>query len=118
MERNAARIAAGEPRALVERWNAEWKPAFRDRLATLRPVAPADLDDAALRAHLGELIVLFGRLHDVYFRLTGAAIVLLAPLVPDHYHAMHETAGLIALYSGLGLVWYLTGTDRPRSVAA
>ena len=80
MERNAARIAAGEPRALVERWNAEWKPAFRDRLATLRPVAPADLDDAALRAHLGELIVLFGRLHDVYFRLTGAAIVLLAEL--------------------------------------
>ena len=80
LERNAARLEAGEPRALVERWNAEWKPAFRDRLATLRAVAPADLDDAALRAHLGELIVLFGRLHDVYFRLTGAAIVLLAEL--------------------------------------
>ena len=80
LERNAARLAAGEPRALVERWNAEWKPAFRDRLATLRAVTPADLSDAALRAHLGELIVLFGRLHDVYFRLTGAAIVLLAEL--------------------------------------
>ena len=80
LERNAARLAAGEPGALVERWNAEWKPAFRDRLATLRATAPAGLDDAALRAHLGELIVLFGRLHDVYFRLTGAAIVLLAEL--------------------------------------
>ncbi|WP_051808563.1 PEP/pyruvate-binding domain-containing protein [Actinoplanes subtropicus] len=80
LERNAARLAAGEPRALVERWNAEWKPAFRDRLATLRAVTPAELDDAALRVHLGELIVLFGRLHDVYFRLTGAAIVLLAEL--------------------------------------
>jgi exosortase/archaeosortase family protein len=50
-----------------------------------------------------------------FLRIT--AIVLLAPVFPDHYHAMHETAGLIALYSGLGFVWYLTGTDRPRPVA-
>jgi exosortase/archaeosortase family protein len=51
-----------------------------------------------------------------FLRIT--TIVLLAPLVPDHYHVMHETAGLIALYSGLGFVWYLTGTDRPRPKVA
>jgi exosortase/archaeosortase family protein len=51
-----------------------------------------------------------------FLRIT--AIVLIAPLVPNHYFAMHETAGLIALYSGLGFVWYLTGTDRPRPLAA
>lgn len=37
------------------------------------------------------------------------AIVTLAPTFPNHYHAMHEVAGLVALYSGLGLVWWLTG---------
>lgn len=51
-----------------------------------------------------------------FLRITG--IVLLAPLMPGHYLLLHETAGLIALYSGLGLVWYLTGTDRPRPSAA
>lgn len=38
-----------------------------------------------------------------------AAIVLLAPRFPGHYHALHETAGIIALYTGLGAVWLLTG---------
>lgn len=38
-----------------------------------------------------------------------SAIVLLAPSFPAHYHALHETAGLVALYSGLWLVWLLTG---------
>lgn len=38
-----------------------------------------------------------------------AAIVLLAPKFPGHYHALHETAGLVALYAGLGAVWLLTG---------
>jgi exosortase/archaeosortase family protein len=46
-----------------------------------------------------------------------AAIVLLAPRFPGHYNALHETAGLIALYAGLGAVWLLTGWEpkrRPR----
>lgn len=51
-----------------------------------------------------------------FLRIT--AIVLLAPVFPEHYDLLHETAGLIALYSGLGLVWYLTGTDRPRPTSA
>lgn len=50
-----------------------------------------------------------------FLRIT--AIVLLAPRFPHHYSALHETAGLVALYSGLGLVWVLTGwrlTGKPR----
>lgn len=36
-------------------------------------------------------------------------IVTLAPRFPNHYTALHEVAGLIALYTGLGIVWLLTG---------
>ncbi len=44
-----------------------------------------------------------------------AAIVGLAPRFPGHYHALHETAGLVALYLGLGAVWLLTGwRPKPR----
>lgn len=49
-----------------------------------------------------------------FFRIT--AIVLLAPRFPHHYHALHEIAGLVALYSGLGVVWWLTD-GRPTSHA-
>ncbi|MFT3830884.1 MAG: archaeosortase/exosortase family protein [Opitutaceae bacterium] len=42
-----------------------------------------------------------------------ATIVGLAPRFPGHYHAMHETAGILALYLGLGAVWLLTGW-RPK----
>ena len=48
----------------------------------------------------------------VFNFLRFTAIVLLAPLAPAHYDAVHETAGLIALYSGLGLVWVFTGSER------
>jgi hypothetical protein len=37
------------------------------------------------------------------------AIVVLAPSFPNHYTALHEIAGIVALYSGLGIVWWLTG---------
>lgn len=43
-----------------------------------------------------------------------AAIVSLAPSFPGHYHAMHETAGILALYLGLGVVWLLTGWRPTR----
>ncbi len=54
-----------------------------------------------------------------FIRIT--VIVLLAPRFPNHYGLLHETAGLIALYSGLGLVWLLTGwptgQQSPRKVS-
>ena len=40
-------------------------------------------------------------------------IVLLAPRFPNHYDAMHETIGLIALFAGLGFLWWLLGGIGP-----
>ncbi len=37
-----------------------------------------------------------------------AVIVLLAPRFPGSYDVLHEVAGFSALYSGLGVVWFLT----------
>jgi len=48
----------------------------------------------------------------VFNFLRISVIVLLAPYFPAHYTLLHETAGLVALYSGLGLVWLLTGWHR------
>jgi exosortase/archaeosortase family protein len=50
----------------------------------------------------------------VFNFLRIAGIVLLAPTFSGHYHLLHETAGLIALYSGLGAVWLLTGTRQQQ----
>ncbi|MET0262446.1 MAG: exosortase/archaeosortase family protein [Rariglobus sp.] len=35
------------------------------------------------------------------------AICVLAPSFPNHYHLLHETAGIIMLWSGLGLIGWL-----------
>jgi exosortase/archaeosortase family protein len=40
------------------------------------------------------------------------AIVTLAPSFPNHYAALHEVAGIVALYTGLTVVWWLTGRAR------
>ncbi|MFT3784345.1 MAG: exosortase/archaeosortase family protein [Nibricoccus sp.] len=53
----------------------------------------------------------------VFNFLRISAIVVLAPHFPGHYHAMHETLGLIAQYSGLAAVWWLTGRKRSASKA-
>jgi exosortase/archaeosortase family protein len=50
----------------------------------------------------------------VFNFLRISAIILLAPKFPGHYHTLHETAGIIALYSGLGLVWLITGGSGNR----
>lgn len=46
-----------------------------------------------------------------FLRIT--AIVLLAPSFPQNYFILHEAAGLVALYSGLYVVWLLTGGQPP-----
>jgi exosortase/archaeosortase family protein len=51
----------------------------------------------------------------VFNFLRISAIVLLAPTFPRHYDLLHEIAGLIALYSGLGLVWVVTGYRPSRT---
>ena len=44
-------------------------------------------------------------------------ICLLAPSFPNHYHALHETAGVLILWAGLGLIGWLAWRpalqDRP-----
>jgi exosortase/archaeosortase family protein len=40
-------------------------------------------------------------------------ICLLAPVFPQHYHALHETAGVLMLWTGLGLIGWLAW--RPHS---
>ncbi len=53
----------------------------------------------------------------VFNFLRISTIVLLAPRFPHHYAGLHEIAGLIALYSGLGAVWWLTGRKATRTIA-
>jgi exosortase/archaeosortase family protein len=47
-------------------------------------------------------------------------ICLLAPVFPRHYHALHETAGVLILWTGLGVVgwlaWRPTAPNRPSPV--
>jgi exosortase/archaeosortase family protein len=44
----------------------------------------------------------------VFNLLRIATIVVLTPRFPNHYGLLHETAGIIALYTGLGAVWLVT----------
>jgi exosortase/archaeosortase family protein len=43
-------------------------------------------------------------------------ICLLAPSFPNHYHALHETAGIALLWAGLGLIGWLAW--RPALITA
>ena len=72
-ERIGAAITAREPELAIERWQAEWKPAFAARIAALRDVDLTGLPDERLQAHLRELTGVFAELHAIYFRLTGAS---------------------------------------------
>jgi exosortase/archaeosortase family protein len=46
-------------------------------------------------------------------------ICLLAPSFPQHYHALHETAGVLMLWAGLGLIgwlaWRPASPEKPES---
>ena len=44
------------------------------------------------------------------------AICLLAPYFPKHYDALHEAAGIVMLWSGLGLIGWLAW--RPATAPA
>jgi exosortase len=51
----------------------------------------------------------------VFNFLRISTIVLLASSFPKHYNILHETAGLIALYAGLGVVWLIAGYRSART---
>ncbi|GAA3428013.1 PEP/pyruvate-binding domain-containing protein [Streptosporangium nondiastaticum] len=80
VEKIAARIEDGEPERLIREWNEEIKPSVAADLAGLRRIDPAALSNVDLAAHFGELLRHFARMHDVYFRLTGAAVFLFGRL--------------------------------------
>jgi hypothetical protein len=78
--RPPARVDEPAPIELIERWHRQWKRELADELAMLSDVDLAGLTDADLAGHLHRIVDLFGRLHDRYFRLTGAAIAIGARL--------------------------------------
>lgn len=43
-------------------------------------------------------------------------IVTFAPYFPDHYGFLHETIGLIALFGGLGFVWWLLAGKKKENI--
>jgi exosortase/archaeosortase family protein len=45
-------------------------------------------------------------------------ICLLAPTFPNHYHALHETIGVIMLWTGLGLIGWLAWRPTPPAKTA
>lgn len=49
----------------------------------------------------------------VFNLLRILTICVLAPYFPNHYHALHETAGILMLWTGLGVIGWLAW--RPRS---
>ncbi|GAA2273953.1 PEP/pyruvate-binding domain-containing protein [Kitasatospora cystarginea] len=79
-ERIAELVAEGAPLAVVRRWESEWKPGFVARIRRLRETDLGAVDDAALAAHVAELTGFFSELHDVYFRIAGAAMFIGAEL--------------------------------------
>ncbi|MCC2274763.1 hypothetical protein LKL35_04820 [Streptomyces sp. ET3-23] len=79
-ERIGREVRDGLPLELVRRWDEEWKKGLAARIAELRTADTALLDDAGLAAHLRTLQGFFAEVHELYFRLTGASIVLLGEL--------------------------------------
>ncbi|MFA6961066.1 MAG: archaeosortase/exosortase family protein [Opitutaceae bacterium] len=57
-----------------------------------------------------------------FFNLLRILIIcVLAPFFPHHYHALHETAGVLILWTGLGLVGWLAwrpACDTPLPTSA
>jgi exosortase/archaeosortase family protein len=69
---------------------------------------------AARRWHAFLWLVPLAALIGFIFNLLRILVIcLLAPYFPDHYHALHETAGIAMLWTGLGLIGWLAW--RPAS---
>lgn len=80
LEEIGAAVAGGEPSAVVEQWTTEWKPRFADEIRRFRETAIRDLTDADFERHFRDLLAVFADLHDKYFTLASAGIVLIGEL--------------------------------------
>lgn len=74
LEEIGAAVAGGEPAAVVEQWNTEWKPKYAAEIRRLRGVELRALADAPFEQHFQDLITVFADLHDKYFTLASAGI--------------------------------------------
>jgi phosphohistidine swiveling domain-containing protein len=80
LEEIGAALACGEPADMVRRWSTQWKPFFAGEIRRLRRTVVRDLSDNDFKRYCKELIAVFEDLHDKYFTLASAGIVLLGEL--------------------------------------
>ncbi|RSM44896.1 pyruvate, phosphate dikinase [Amycolatopsis balhimycina DSM 5908] len=80
LEQAGARVAAGEPLAVIRRWNNELKGSFGDRIRAFRSTDLRSLDDDGFDRYFRDLVAMFAELHDVYFTLACAGIVAMGEL--------------------------------------
>lgn len=100
LEAIAAEVAAGVPQAIVRQWHDSWKHEHDRDIAVLAAADLSGLSDTAFDAHLRQLVDLFGRLHDRYFQLTGAAIAIGAELTKVCAELLGWTPGQAARLRG------------------
>jgi pyruvate,water dikinase len=86
----------------LERWHREWRPELVARIAELRAVDVARLDDVAVGAHLDDVLELTRRAWHTHFLLHGVNAYILAELAFtcrellgwDDAHALELVCGL------------------------
>jgi pyruvate,water dikinase len=77
---SVAAVRSDVPGALLRRWAQEWRPDLIGRIAELRAVDLAALDDARLDEHLGDALALTEHGLLVHFRLHGPLAIALGEL--------------------------------------
>ncbi len=80
IRRSVAAIRSDVPGALIRRWAQHWQPDLAARIAALRDVDLAGLDDAVLDEHLRDVLALTEHGQIIHFRLHGAIAMVLGEL--------------------------------------
>lgn len=75
VDRMAETFESKRWRADVERWDAELKPAHRERLRSLQAVEPAALDDGELLEHVEDCRAAFREGGDLHHRMSVCVII-------------------------------------------
>jgi phosphohistidine swiveling domain-containing protein len=77
---SVAAMRSDVPGTLIRRWRQEWQPDLAARIAALRDVDLAGLDNTRLDEHLREVLALAEHGQLVHFRLHGAIAIMLGEL--------------------------------------
>lgn len=95
-------VSSGALEDLPRRWEQELRPAFRERVASLRDTDLEDLDDGALLAHLDDTVALLHDGQELHFRLFIPYAVALHELVTTGEEVLGwETPRTMELLQGL-----------------